>query len=104
MSLSKLKTSSVPWFGLALFLFVLGLVLGGGAGIIVGIVAFFVGLGACIRAVALAVKDDDVSSASIICSPVERTMATIGSDSAAARRQRRLARKQRDSVSPPIAD
>jgi hypothetical protein len=99
MLLNKLKTSSVPWFGLAVFLFVLGLVLGGGVGVIVGIVSFFVGLGACIRAVALAVRDDDVSSASIMCSPVERTMATIGADSAAARRRRRDARARRQDSS-----
>ena len=99
MSLRKLKSSAVPWFGLAVFLFVLGLVLGGGVGTIVGIVSFFVGLGACIRAVALAVRDDEVSSASISRTPVERTMAAIGADSAAARRRRRDARARRGDAS-----
>ena len=89
----------MPWFGLAAFLFVLGSVLGGGVGMIVGIVSVSVGLGACIRAVALAVRDDDVDSASITCSPVERTMATIGPESAAARRRRRDQRARQRGAS-----
>ena len=96
MSRGKLKTISVPLFGLALVMFVLGVfVLAGGGQEIALLVALFVFLGACIRSLVLAVRDDEVSSASIR-SPVARTLAILGSDFAAARRQRRLARERRE--------
>ena len=63
--MKKLKSSSLPWFGLAVLLFVLGSVLGGDTGTDLQIVAIFVGLGSCIRAVALAVRDDPVSSSTV---------------------------------------
>lgn len=99
MSLKKLKTSSVPWFGFAGIVFVLGVfVLGGGGQEIALLVALFVFLGACLRGLVLAVRDDEVSSASIR-DPAARTMWIVGSDSAAARRQRRLERqRRRDSL------
>ena len=95
MSLRKLKTSSVPWFGLAGLAFVLGVFVLAGAGQEVALlVALFVFLGACLRGLVLAVRDDDVSSASIR-DPEARTMAIIGADSAAARRGRRVERARR---------
>lgn len=95
MSLRKLKTSSVPWFGLAALMFVLGVVVLAGAGQEVALlVALFVFLGACLRGLVLAVRDDDVSSASIR-NPSARTMAAIGADSAETRRGRRLERQRR---------
>lgn len=99
MTLGKLQTSSVPWFGLAGLVFVLAslCLLAGGQEIAL-LVALFVFLGACIRGLVLAVRDDEVSSASIR-SPGARTMAIVGSDLAAARRQRRLARKRREDAS-----
>jgi hypothetical protein len=97
MSLRKLKTSSMPWFALAGVSFVLGVfVLAGGAQEVALLGALFVFLGACIRGAVLAVRDDDVSSRSIR-SPGARTLAIIGADSAAARRQRRLARERREA-------
>ena len=95
MSLGKLKTSSVPWFGLAGLVFVLGVfVLSDGGQEIALLVALFVFLGACIRGLVLAVRDDEVSSASIR-SPGARTLAIVGADLAAARRQRRVQRRRR---------
>ena len=98
MSLRKLKTSSVPWFALAGLLLILGLVLGGGGQEVAVLGALFVFVGACVRGTVLAVRDDDVSSRSIR-SPVARTLAIIGADSAAARRQRRLERKRLKDLS-----
>ena len=95
MSLRKLKTSSVPWFVLAGLAFVLGVsALSGGGQEIALLVALFVFLGACLRGLVLAIRDDEVSSASIR-SPAARTMGIIGSDVAAGRRQRRLERQRR---------
>src|SRR5689334_20329288 len=97
MSLGKLKSSSVPWFGLAGLAFVLGVfVLSGVAQEIAMFVALFGFLAACIRAIVLAVRDNEVSSASIR-DPVARTMGIVGSDSSAARR-RRPARKRREDA------
>jgi FtsH-binding integral membrane protein len=99
LSVSKLKTSSVPWFGIAGLAFVLGVFVLAGAGQEVALlVALFVFLGACLRGLVLAVRDDDVSSASIR-DPAARTMAAIGADSAAARRGRRDARARRRASS-----
>ena len=95
MPLRKLQTSSAPWFGLAGLLFALGvLVLAGADQEVALLVALFVFLGACLRGLVLAVRDDAISSASIR-SPGARTMAIIGADSAQARRQRRLERERR---------
>jgi hypothetical protein len=99
MSLRKLKTSSVPWFGLAGLAFVLGVFVLAGVGQAVALlVALGAFLGACLRGLVLAVRDDEVGSASIR-DPAARTMGVIGADSAAARRQRRLARKRREGAS-----
>jgi hypothetical protein len=100
MSLRKLKTSSVPWFGIAGLAFGLGVFVLAGVGQAVALlVALFVFLGACFRGLVLAVRDDEVSSASArFGSAGARTMGIIGADSAAARRGRRSARaRRRDS-------
>jgi hypothetical protein len=55
----RLKTSSLPWFALAVVLAVLAIVvLRGTAGNVVSFVAMMVFLGACVRGVALTVGDD----------------------------------------------
>lgn len=93
--LRKLKTSSLPWFGLAGLAFVVGVfVLAGGGQEVALLVGLFVFLAACLRGLVLAVRDDEVSSASF-GSPVARTLAILGSDSAAARRRRRVERDRR---------
>ena len=95
MLLKKLRSSSWPWFAFAGLAFVLGVfVLTGGGQEVALLVALFVFLGACLRGLMLAVRDDEVSSATIR-SPVGRTLASIGSDSAAARRRRRVERDRR---------
>ena len=91
----KLRTSALPWFGLAGLAFVLGVfVLTGGGQEVALLVALFVFLGACLRGIVLAARDDEVSSATIR-SPVGRTLTIIGSESAAARRRRRVERNRR---------
>jgi hypothetical protein len=82
----KLKTSSLPWFGIAVLLFVLGSVIGGDAGTDLHLVGLFVGLGACIRALALAVRDDPVSSSTILL-PTARMMGWMSAESRAKRRK-----------------
>jgi membrane associated rhomboid family serine protease len=83
----RLRSRSLPWFGIALLLFVLGSVLGSDLGTILRIVAIFAALGACMRAVALAVRDDPVSSASIY-DPTARMLGWMRAESATARRRR----------------
>jgi hypothetical protein len=92
--MKKPKTGSLPWFGLAVFLFVLGSVLDDGLGTIVGIVAISVGLGACIRTVALAVRDDPVSSATIY-DPTARMLGWVRAESASGRRGRKREHRER---------
>ena len=94
LTLSKLRTSSVPWFGIA------GLSVGSGVAILAGgvqevdlLAALFVFLGACIRALVLSVRDNDVGSASIR-DPTGRVLAMMGADSATARRRRRRDRER----------
>jgi hypothetical protein len=95
MLFGKLRTSSLPWFGLAGLAFVLGVLVLSGAGQEVALlVALFVFLGACLRGLVLTARDDEVSSATIR-SPAGRTLAIIGSESAAARRRRRAERNRR---------
>lgn len=61
--LTALRTRSLPWFGLAALLFVLGLAaLAGTAQGVVVAAAWFVFLGACIRGVGLAVRDNPVGA------------------------------------------
>ena len=82
-----------------MLVFVLGVfVLAGGGQEIALLVSLFVFLGACVRGPVLAVRDDEVSSASIR-SPGARTLAILGSDLAAARREGRLARERREESS-----
>lgn len=94
--MKKLKTSSLPWFGVAALLFIIGSVLDSGAGTVLMILAIFGGLGACIRAVALAVRDDPVSSATIY-DPTARVLGWISADSATGRRRRERARSVKRS-------
>ena len=93
--MKKLRTSSLPWFGVAVLLFVVGSVLTANAGTIVRIVAIFVALGACIRAVALSVLDDPVSSDTIF-DPTARMMGWIRKDFVDERRRRDRATKSSD--------
>lgn len=89
------RTSAAPWFGVAVVVFVVALlVLRGTAENVTMAAGFAVLLGACMRAVALAVRDDDVSS-SAIRGPAERVLGMMGADSPAARRRRRLERERR---------
>ncbi len=91
--MKKLRTSTLPWFGLAVLLFVVGSsVLSASPGTIVRIVAIFVALGACIRAVALSVRDDPVSSDTIY-DPTARMLGWIRKDVSEERRRRNRAKK-----------
>lgn len=93
-TLTQLRTGSVPWFGIAGLLFVVGVAIGaGGVQAVDLLAALFVFLGACIRALGLSVRDDEVSSASIR-DPTARVLAMMGADSATARRRRRLERER----------
>jgi hypothetical protein len=89
----RVQTGTVPWFGAAVVLFVVAVtVLSGTARDVVVSVAVFVLIGACIRAVVLAVRDDDVS-ASTIRSPAERALGIMGAES---RHGRRLRQRERE--------
>jgi hypothetical protein len=95
-AMRALTTRATPWFGVAIV--VLGVdvaFLHRTAGDVLFAVGFMIFLGACIRAVVLAVRDDDVSSATLR-SPAERTLGIMGAESAGARRRRRHKREGRD--------
>ena len=60
---TTLRTRALPWFGLAAALFILGFAAFSGAGQgAVEAAAMFVFLGACIRSIGLAVRDNPVSA------------------------------------------
>ena len=100
MTLRQLRTGSVLWFGIAGVLFVVGVaILVEGLQEVDLLVALFVFLGACIRALILSVRDDEVSSASIR-DPTARVLAMVGADSATARRRRRLERERLRGKAP----
>jgi hypothetical protein len=90
----KLRTSSLPWFGVAVLLFVVGSVIGASAGTNVRIVSIFVLLGASIRAVGLSVRDDPVSSETIF-DPTARMMGWIRKDITDRRRRERATKPPR---------
>lgn len=97
--IARIAKNPRTWFGLAGMAFVAGLfVVRGTAQAIVLLFALFAFLGACVGALVVAVRDDDVSCASF-GSPVARTMAMIGSDGGYARRRRRLERERRIDAS-----
>ena len=88
-----MRTRAAPWFGIAVVLAAVAVIaLSGTAQAIVAAVAFFLFLGACIRALSLAVRDDDVS-AGTIRGPAGRTLGIMGADHAARRRRRRTPRR-----------
>jgi hypothetical protein len=98
--LSQLRTGSVAWFGIAG-----ALVRRWSSDTCRGVqevdllAALFVFFGACIRALGLSVRDDEVSSASIR-DPTARALAMMGADSATARRRRRLERERLRAQAP----
>jgi len=99
-TLTQLRTGSVPWFGIAGFLFVVGVAIrAAGVQEVALLAALFVFLGACIRALVLSVRDDEVSSASIR-DHTARVLAMMGADSATARRRRRLERERLRAKAP----
>ena len=99
-TLTQLRTGSVLWFGIAGLLFVVGVAIrAGGVQEVDLLAALFVFLGACIRALVLSVRDDEVSSASIR-DPTARVLAMMGADAATARRRRRLERERLRAKAP----
>jgi hypothetical protein len=81
-------------------LFVVGVAIrAGGVQEVDLLAALFVFLGACIRALVLSVRDDEVSSASIR-DPTARVLAMMGADAATARRRRRLERERLHAEAP----
>jgi hypothetical protein len=91
---SRLKTGSAGWFAIAVVLFVAAVAaLGGTARNVVATVAVFMLIGACLRAVVLSVRDDDVSS-SRVRGPAGRTLGIMGADSRHAQRLRRRERER----------
>jgi hypothetical protein len=94
---NRLRTRAGPWFAIALVLFVIAAaVLNGAARDVVESLAVFVLIGACIRAVALAVRDDDVSSGTVR-GPAGRALGIMGAESRYAQRRRR---RERESSEP----
>jgi hypothetical protein len=84
---------ATPWFAIAAVLLVIALAaLHGMAATMVAAAALFVFLGACLRALVLSLRDDDVAG-STIRGPVGRTLGAIGADDAARRRGRRAPRR-----------
>jgi hypothetical protein len=82
-------TRATPWFAVAAVLLVIALVVvHGEAAAMVAAAALFVFLGACLRALVLTLRDDDVA-ATTIRGPVGRTLGAIGADESRRRRGRR---------------
>jgi hypothetical protein len=82
----------MPWFAIAALLLVIALVaVHGTAAAMVAAAALFVFLGACLRALVLVLRDDDVAGTTIR-GPVGRTLGAIGADEARRRGRRRRAR------------
>jgi hypothetical protein len=91
---SRLRTGAALWFTIAVVLFlVAAVVLRGTARDVVGTLAGFILIGACLRAVVLGVRDDEVSS-STVRSPAGRTLGIMGADSRYAQRLRRRERER----------
>jgi hypothetical protein len=99
-----LRTRAAPWFVVGIVLFVVAAVgVSGTARDVAEIAAIFVLIGACIRAVALSVRDDDVSSG-VIRSPAGRTLAFMGADSRRAARRRRREHEAAVDAEPAPSD
>jgi hypothetical protein len=82
-------TRAAPWFAVAAVLLVIALfVVHGTAAAMVAAAALFVFLAACLRALVLQLRDDDVAGMTIR-GPVGRTLGAIGADGARRRRGRR---------------
>jgi hypothetical protein len=89
---TPLKTRASPYVVLAAVLALVAfLLLHGTASAVLEVVAFLMLIGACIRAASLAVRDDDISSATIR-GPAGRTLGIMGADSRSAQRRRRRRR------------
>jgi hypothetical protein len=98
---SRLKTGASAWFAIGVVLLVLAaVVLNGTARDVVESVGVFALIGACIRAVVLAVRDDEVSSATVR-DPAGRTLGMMGADSRHARRRRQRAAETARKLRPP---
>lgn len=90
---TPLKTRASPYFVLAALLTLVAVILlHGTASAVLVSLAFLTLIGACIRAASLAVRDDDIGSATIR-GPVGRTLGIMGADSRSARRRRRRKRE-----------
>ena len=92
-AITPLKRRASPYFVLAAVV-ALGaiILLHGTASVVLECLAFLTALGACVRAASLAVRDDDISSATIR-SPAGRTLGIMGADSRSAQRRRRRRRE-----------
>jgi hypothetical protein len=89
-----LKTRASPYFAVAAVLALVAVILlHGTASAVLLSLAFLTLLGACIRAASLAVRDDDISSATIR-GPAGRTLGIMGADSRSAQRRRRREREE----------
>jgi purine-cytosine permease-like protein len=98
--MSRIKTGTGWLFAIAVVLFVVAVaVLGGTARSVLETVAGFTLIAACLRAVVLAVRDDEVSS-STIRGPAGRTLGIMGADSRHAQRMRRRAREEAAKPGP----
>jgi hypothetical protein len=90
---TALKTRASPYFVLAAVVALVAIVLlRGTASVVLECLAFLTLLGACVRAASLAVRDDDISSATIR-GPAGRTLGIMGADSRSAQRRRRSRRE-----------
>jgi hypothetical protein len=92
-AMTPLKTRASPYFALAAVLALVAVILlHGMASAVLLSLAFLTLIGACIRAASLAVRDDDISSATIR-GPAGRTLGIMGADSRSAQRRRRRRRE-----------
>jgi hypothetical protein len=90
--ITRLEARASPYFALAAVLALVAVILlHGTASAVLECLAFLTLLGACVRAASLAVRDDDVSSATIR-GPAGRTLGIMGADSRSAQRRRRRRR------------
>jgi hypothetical protein len=92
-AMAALGTRASPYFLLAVVLALVAVVLlHGTASAVLVSLAVLTLVGACVRAAALAVRDDDVSSRTIR-SPAGRTLGIMGAESRGAQRRRRRRRE-----------